>query len=197
MSKKLEFMVTGVHVPKVCFSARVLVSPDGLQQVKASALDMGQIYLRPGEVLEIDAQDVDGVRQAVRVSDPHAKSTRDACLFGWSEFAGDVTIYADETDLLARIAYLVPAALRGQGPQHKGAEGESGGVFLDAKHLNSIQVGGVQVFFNRAREKEEDEPEGEPKGKKRTFDYEADADLKAPPGISIRDLERLGSRVRS
>ena len=70
------------------------------------------------------------------------------------------------------------------------------GVYVHFDRINSIRVGAVHVFFERPT-KEEAEPEDEPKAKRRTFDYVADADLKAPLGTSIRDLERLGSRVRS
>lgn len=193
MPRTPEFVVTGLHVPKVHFWARVLVRPDRLQQVKHSILTMGQVFLQPGEVLEVETRPKEDIERAMTVSDYDAERPWGACIVAWNETAGDVIVYGDDADHIAAIAEPVAEAMAGYGRQAH----VDPGVYLDCNRISSIRVGDVHVYFERETKADTEKEPNEPKGQKRTFDYAADPDLKAPSGISIRDLERLGDRVRS
>ncbi|KQO91639.1 protein of unknown function [Methylorubrum extorquens] len=151
MARVPEFVVTGVHIPRVHFWARVLVEPERLQQVKDLALRQGQIFLNPGEVLQVDTSGTRERERALTVSGFETDTPRLTCLVAWNEIAGDITIYGDDTDDLPVIARSVEIALTGMAAAQ-------GGVALRFEGLTSIQVGDVQVFFPR-KEVEELSPE--------------------------------------
>ena len=106
-----EIVGTGLHVPKVHFWARVLVRPDRLQQVKHNILTMGLVFLKPGEVVEIDTRPGDDMKHAMTVGDHGATKPFPACIVTWNEIVGDITIYADDAAHLAAIADPVATAL--------------------------------------------------------------------------------------
>lgn len=170
MSKKPEFVVTGLHIPAVHFWARVIVSPERLQQVKESILQCGQVLLNPGEVLQVDTQGGDEITNALTVTDNETSSLRATCLVAWNG-RDDVTIYGDGTDFLAAVARTVEDVLLGN-------PGCSRGRGVNADDLLSIQVGDVQVFFPR---KEEEEPADEP------AEREELSSRKLPRGVKVSD----------
>ncbi|WP_198580331.1 hypothetical protein [Methylorubrum sp. DB1722] len=144
----------GVHVPAVHFWARVLVTPERLHQVKERVLRTGQVFLQPGEVLQIDTRgsgDGDEIAPAVTVTDYDPGTPRSTCLVAWND-RDDVTIYGDETDTLAALAGPVSDALAGI--RLPGRDGP--GVTLNAELLRSVRVGNVHVSFPR---KDREEPE--------------------------------------
>jgi len=67
MSKAPEFVVTGLHMPGVQFSARVLVSPERLSKVKENILHFGSVCLQRGERLEIETRCGESLGLAVSV----------------------------------------------------------------------------------------------------------------------------------
>lgn len=185
MSKMPEFVVTGVHIPAVHFWARVLVSPERLQQVKESILRMGQVFLQPGDVLQVDTRpDVAdaAIRRALTVADYDVETLRATCLVAWNELGGDITIYGDDADHLAAIAQPVGRALAGEPTVSLRGVGTS----LHSESLNSIRVGDVEVFFAR---KDREEPEDEPAAKDPDWypsRLGAGGNLRAPRGTAIR-----------
>lgn len=188
MARTPEFVVTGLHVPAVHFRARVLVTPERLQQVKEGALQRGQIFLNPGEVLQIDTRPDDvatSPRRALTVKDDDAKTLRAMCLVAWNELGGDITIYGDDADRLASIAQLVGDALSGE--PCGGIRGL--GAWLHASHLTSIQVGDVHVFFPRRGEEEKfetDEPAAQDPDRYPSSFLKAGEKLRAQRGTAIR-----------
>lgn len=147
MSKAPEFVVTGVHVPKVRFWARVLVRPDRLQQVKQSILRMGRAHLRPGEVLEVDTMPGDEIEEAMTVMHRDVDRLTGACIVAWNE-TGDVTIYSDDADRVAAITAPVTIALVDRDPH----ELLTKAVCLHCETIDSIHVGSVHVHFDRPDE---------------------------------------------
>ncbi|KQU31077.1 hypothetical protein ASG63_16390 [Methylobacterium sp. Leaf94] len=156
MSKAPEFVVTGVHVPQVDFWARVLINPERLQQVKHSILTLGQVYLQPGEVLEVDTRSKEDIERAMTVMHPRAGRLVGACLVAWNEIKSDVTVYGSNSDRIASVADCVVSALSGRtGPFKWDRKNQA--ILLHSDHLDSIRVGSVHVHFDRA-----EDPEVEP-----------------------------------
>lgn len=125
----------------------MLVHPGRLQQVMHSILTMGQVFLKPGEVVEIETRPGDDMKHAMTVGDPGATKPFPACIVTWNEIVGDITIYADDADHLAAIADPVATALA-----RDADEFVNNAVWLHCDRINSIRVGDVHVFFERVTE---------------------------------------------
>ncbi|TXN47345.1 hypothetical protein [Methylobacterium sp. WL7] len=158
MSKAPEFVVTGLHVPKVHFWARVLVGPDRLAQVREGILHRGNVYLDRGDILEIETECGDEKGLALRVNTHPDDGRIDLlptgfCLVAWNGVAGDINIYGDNQDEFAAMYAPILDALL-----YRDRVGRGHG-FLDANKITSIVVGGVTVFFERDGTKDEAEPD--------------------------------------
>ncbi|MCG5246854.1 hypothetical protein LPC10_17795 [Methylorubrum sp. B1-46] len=190
MAKKPDFVVTGVHIPKVHFWARVLVTPERLQQVTDLALRQGQVFLNPGEVLQIDTRigDDSAPAETIRtftIRDYEADTPCATCLVAWNGTAGDITMYGDDADILACLASSANGLFSGATRMV-----EDDGFALNSDLLSSIKVGDVQVFFPRkAREEPEDEPaENDPDLYPSRLS--AGGNLRAPRGVKVADYGR-------
>ena len=156
MAKTPEFVVTGLHVPKVHFWARVLVAPERLQRVKHGILTMGQVFLKPGERLEIDTCPGEDIERALTAGDPDTKPPFGPCLAAWNG-TGDVTVYADDADHAAAIAEPVTTALVTRQP----FERMDRAVWLHSDRIASIRVGDVHVYFERSEDRAKEGPADE------------------------------------
>lgn len=151
MAKAPQLVVTGVHVPMVRFWAQVLVSPDRLQDVKHSILQQGSVVLRHGEVLEIDTMPGDETEEALTVRHGEVERLTGASLVAWNQ-TGDVTVYSHDADRVAVLTDPIRIALVDREPD----ELLTKAVLLHCETIDSIQVGGVHVYFDRIVETYDD-----------------------------------------
>lgn len=156
MAKAPQFVVTGVHVPQVRFWARVLVSPDRLQDVKHGILLQGHVVLRHGEVLEIDTMPGDEVEPAMTVRHGEVERLTGASLVAWND-TGDVTVYSDDAGRVAVLTDPIRIALVDREPD----ELLTKAVLLHCETIDAIHVGGVRVYFDRVVETYDDDADPE------------------------------------
>ena len=165
MAKTPEFVCTGLHLPRVHYWARVLVTPERLQRVKHGILTMGHVCLKPGERLEIDTCPGDDIERALSAGDPDTKAPLGACLVAWNG-TEDITVYADDADHVAAISEPVTMALVTRQP-HELITKE---VWLHSDRINSIRVGGVQVSFDRSEDRAKKGPADEEEAEQNEYE---------------------------
>lgn len=170
MSKKREFVGTGLHYPMVHLWARVLVQPDRLAGERQRALNTVTIYLVEGDRLEVDARGMDDgyekpkTVRAFNAVFPDYHGETPFGLIAWNQRDADVTVYGRDVEAIQNLANPLRETLYGVTTvtgRDPTTVSRRPAVSVDANSLVSIQIGDVLVCFDRSDDRKKAGPSPE------------------------------------